>query len=267
MLEMNNIYKNYGKTQILKGVNIKVNKGDIYGLVGKNGAGKTTIFKIILGLTSYEDGTLSINGSKKPEELKNGRRKTGFFIGHNFFEYMTARENLEYYRMMKGIKDKNEVDRVLKIVDLDKTDKKYSNFSLGMKQRLGIANAILGNPEFLILDEPTNGLDPQGIADIRNLVIKLNEEYGMTVIISSHILGELEHTAKRFGIVHNGVIVNELEREDLKKDNDIVQIKVSDKEKVERILKENGIEIIESTIASKSLENYYFEMVGGSKNA
>ena len=116
------------------------------------------------------------------------RKKIGFFIGKNFFDYLTAKENLEYYRKLKGIQDKGEIDRVLRLVSLQDTTTKFGSFSMGMKQRLGIANAMLGFPEILILDEPVNGLDPQGIADIRHLIVKLNQEYGTTVIVSSHIL-------------------------------------------------------------------------------
>ena len=150
-------------------------KGDIFGLIGKNGAGKTTMFKMILGLSEFEQGELKIGD--EGDSLEEGRKKIGFLIGSNFFPYMNARQNLQYSCRMQGIKEKSEIDRVLKIVGLDGVKKKFRQYSLGMKQRLGIANAILGNPEILILDEPTNGLDPQGIADIHKLVQKLNEEY------------------------------------------------------------------------------------------
>ena len=136
---------------------------------------------------------------------------------------------------------------------------------MGMKQRLGIANAILGNPEILILDEPTNGLDPQGIADIRNLIKKLNEEYKMTIIVSSHILGELEHTANRFGIVHEGKILKEIDKNNLESEADTIEIKVSDIERTKKILKENKIEILQEKSSTKTLEDYYFELVEGAK--
>lgn len=180
MLELCHVEKAYGENKVLSDVNVKVNKDEIYGLIGKNGAGKTTIFKIILGLTNYT-GDLSIKGSTNENELLESRKKIGFFIGQNFFSYLNAKDNIEYYRQVKGIKDKGEVDRVLKIVDLDGVKVPFKSFSLGMKQRLGIANAILGNPEILILDEPINGLDPQGISDVRNLIKTLNTEYKMTI--------------------------------------------------------------------------------------
>ena len=172
VISMHGITKSYGKHQVLHDVELDIERGDIFGLIGRNGAGKTTLFKVILGLSDYK-GTLTIEGSRN---LSAGRQKIGFLIGSNFFGYMTARQNLEYYRVMKGLKDKSEIDRVLKIVGLDTAKGPYSRFSMGMKQRLGIANAMLGSPEILILDEPTNGLDPQGIIEIRELILKLNKE-------------------------------------------------------------------------------------------
>ena len=175
MISLNRISKRYGKHKVLEDVTMDIYKGDIFGLIGKNGAGKTTMFKVILGLSEFEQGELKIGD--EGDSLEEGRKKIGFLIGSNFFPYMNARQNLQYSCRMQGIKEKSEIDRVLKIVGLDGVKKKFRQYSLGMKQRLGIANAILGNPEILILDEPTNGLDPQGIADIHKLVQKLNEEY------------------------------------------------------------------------------------------
>ena len=186
MIFLNRISKRYGKHKVLEDVTMDIYKGDIFGLIGKNGAGKTTMFKVILGLSEFEQGELKIGD--EGDSLEEGWKKIGFLIGSNFFPYMNARQNLQYSCRMQGSKEKSEIDRVLKIVGLDGVKKKFRQYSLGMKQRLGIANAILGNPEILILDEPTNGLDSQGIADIHKLVQKLNEEYGMTVVISSHIL-------------------------------------------------------------------------------
>jgi ABC-2 type transport system ATP-binding protein len=216
MISLHDIQKSYGSHQVLKNVDLTVRQGEIYGLIEKNGAGKTTIFKIILGLTMFESGRLSIAGKSTKADLESGRKKIGFFIGKNFFDYLTAKENLDYYRQMKGIRDRGETERVLKLVGLDKSDAKFGSFSMGMKQRLGIANAMLGDPEILILDEPVNGLDPQGIADIRNLLTDMNREHGTTIIVSSHILGELEHTATRFGIIDRGRMLREITHEDLR---------------------------------------------------
>ena len=141
-------------------------------------------------------------------------------------------------------------------------------YSLGMKQRLGIANAILGNPEILILDEPTNGLDPQGIADVRHMIKRFRDEYGMTVIVSSHILGELENTADRFGIVHEGVIAKEISQDDLMAKRPEVELAVStdDLEKARKVLSENGINIVKEGKEKVTLEDYYFELIGGEKD-
>lgn len=267
MIRLKNINKSYDKeNQVLSDVSLNINKGEIYGLIGKNGAGKTTIFKIILGLTEFDSGSLFINGKNNKKELSKERKNIGFFIGKNFFDYLDGKDNLEYFRKIKNIKDKDEVDRVLKIVGLDKVDKKYKNYSMGMKQRLGIANALLGNPDILILDEPTNGLDPEGIYDIRKLVKNLNEEYNKTIIISSHILGELENTANIFGIVDNGRIIREIPKESLDLNTDIIEIKVSDLEKTKKILNENNIEILNENIKNKTLEDYYFELIGGHRD-
>lgn len=263
MISLRHIDKRYGAHRTLEDVNLTIGKGEIYGLVGKNGAGKTTIFKIILGLTQCDAGVLSIAGSQSRAGLSSARRKIGFFIGKNFFDYLTARENLEYYRQMKGIADGGEVERVLRCVGLQDATAKFGSFSMGMKQRLGIANAMLGNPEILILDEPVNGLDPQGIADVRSLIVRLNAEQGTTVVVSSHILGELEHTATRFGILDHGRVLREITREDLRVRSDAIQIRVSDYERARRILAEHDIALLQEGAAYKSLEDYYFELVGG----
>ena len=270
-IKLDNIIKSYGKHDVLKGVTMQVNKGDIYGLVGKNGAGKTTIFKMILRLSEYTSGSVSIDGSRNRKELFSNRAKVGFFVGSNFYGYLSGRSNLEYYAAAKGFKGKalkKEVDRVLDIVGLTdgKEKRKAKGYSLGMKQRLGIGNAIIGNPDILILDEPTNGLDPQGIADIRHMIRRFRDEFGMTVIVSSHILGELENTADRFGIVHEGVIAKEITQEDLSAKRPEVELTVSssDLEKARKILTENGIDILKEGKEKVTLEDYYFELIGGS---
>lgn len=265
VISLKGIEKSYGSHKVLSDVNLEINKGDIFGLVGKNGAGKTTLFKVILGLSPYQAGKIELCGTGN--NLAAGRKKIGFLVGANYFDYMNARQNLNYYRILKGIKDKSEVDRVLKIVELDQVKKPVRNYSMGMKQRLGIANAMLGMPEVLILDEPTNGLDPQGIADIRTLVQKLNEEYGMTVIISSHILGELQHTAHRFGIVNNGTVPRTISQEDLLSDQKAIRIRVDDLDRARQALQDAGIQILNEVQETLSLEDFYFNLIGGEKNA
>lgn len=261
IIELKGVKKSYGKHPVLLGVDMEINKGDIYGLVGRNGAGKTTIFKIILGLSDFQGGSLQIGGENCT--LKEGRQKIGFFVGKNFFPYMTGRQNLEYYRTLKGIKDKGAVDRVLKIVGLDKAKGRYKGYSMGMQQRLGIANALLGSPEILILDEPVNGLDPQGIADVRSLLQTLNEEHGITIIVSSHILGELQHTAHRFGIVNNGVIAKVITPEDLQVQANVVRVSVDDLERAKTALQQAGVQVLGEANETLSLEDYYFDLVGG----
>ena len=258
VISMHGITKSYGKHQVLHDVELDIERGDIFGLIGRNGAGKTTLFKVILGLSDYK-GTLTIEGSRS---LSEGRQKIGFLIGSNFFGYMTARQNLEYYRVMKGLKDKGEIDRVLKIVGLDTAKGPYSRFSMGMKQRLGIANAMLGSPEILILDEPTNGLDPQGIADVRALIQRLNEEFGMTVIVSSHILGELQNTAHKFGIINEGTLAQVITREDLISQQKAVRLRVDDLPRAKAALADAGVQILDEVNEQRSLEDFYFSLVG-----
>lgn len=261
IISLKHIVKRYGKHQVLNDVSMDINEGDIYGLIGRNGSGKTTIFKIILGLSDYQSGEIHIGGSGDTVDV--GREKIGFFVGQNMFPHMTAKENLQYYRILKNIKDTNEIDRVLKLVGLDGVKSKVSQYSLGMRQRLGIANALLGNPRLIILDEPANGLDPQGIADIRNLVKELNRENGTTFIISSHILGELQNTAEKFGILNGGVIVKELTEDDLSVSNNTIRISVDDADKARTLLTDAGIRILDESSDKISLEDYYFSLVGG----
>ena len=267
VLELKDIKKSYGKHQVLKGVNMTVNKGDIYGLVGKNGAGKTTLFKVVLGLSHFEGGTVSIFGGKDNRENRRNRSRIGFFVGANFYGYLNARQNLDYFRRLKGIKEVSEVDRVLDLVGLntDAARKPAKMFSLGMKQRLGLANAMLGNPELLIFDEPTNGLDPQGIMDVRHMIQRVNEEYGTTIIVSSHILGELEHTAHRFGIVHEGILMKEMTQEEMRTGSKQTSINVADEdvEKALQLLAAGGVEVKGTVQATTSLEDFYFGLIGG----
>ncbi|MCR5452351.1 MAG: ABC transporter ATP-binding protein [Lachnospiraceae bacterium] len=268
ILKLDNIKKSYGSHDVLKGVNMQVNRGDIYGLIGKNGAGKTTIFKMILGLSEMNSGEVSIAGSTNRKELLKNRSKVGFLVGTKFYTYLSARANLKYYATIKGIPGKemkDEIERVLKIVNLDSGKKPFKSFSLGMQQRLGIANALLGNPDILILDEPTNGLDPQGIADIRNTIKRVRDEYGMTVIVSSHILGELEHTADRFGIVNEGIVVREITQDDLKEKASAVEIMVDDIAKAKELLEAGGVKVLREVDERSTLEDYYFRLIGGGK--
>lgn len=239
MIEIKHLNKSYGLHKVIKDLSLTINQGEIYGLIGQNGAGKTTVFKAILGLSPINSGTISINSSTNLQELLHERKKIGFLIGQNFFTYFNARQNLKYYCKLKGITDYSEIDRVLSIVGLEKEKKKYLTYSMGMKQRLGIANALLGNPEILILDEPTNGLDPQGIMDVRNLIKNLKDKYNMTIIVSSHILNELSQTADRFGIVHKGKVLQEIYKKDLENNSSSLVLNVKEIEQVKAFIQEN----------------------------
>lgn len=266
VIRLDHIVKNYGNHEVLKGASLAVNRGDIYGLIGKNGSGKTTLFKIILGLSEFNGGTVSIDGSSTRGELLKARQKIGFFVGAHFYPYLSAKENLHYYATVKNIPARNirkEIERVLELVGLAGVKTPFKGYSLGMKQRLGIANAILGSPEILILDEPTNGLDPQGIADVRHMIRRFNEEFGMTVIVSSHILGELEHTADRFGIINDGIVVKEISQDDLKEKDKAVEIAVDDLEKAKQLLAAGGVKVLREVEERSTLEDFYFHLIGG----
>ncbi|MDR2832560.1 MAG: ABC transporter ATP-binding protein [Streptococcaceae bacterium] len=220
VLKLTNVSKEYKKVKAVDNVNMTIQKGDIYGLIGKNGAGKTTLIRMITSLCHQTQGEIEIFGQTSVRGVGQARARIGCVIEMPaFYPNLTATANLEYYQRVKGIPNKKRVSEVLELVDLANTGKKrYKNFSLGMKQRLGIALAILNNPDFIILDEPINGLDPQGIVEIRELILKLNKEHNMTVMISSHLLAELSLIATRYGIIHEGKLVKEITHEQLEKE-------------------------------------------------
>lgn len=204
--------KKYNQQYALKDVNLTIRQGEIYGLIGRNGAGKTTLLKAITGLITPDKGEIQLFGSENhKEQIKNLKRSGSVIETPVAYEQLTAQENLTYYCRLRGIvQEKELVEETLRIVGLTNTGKKkFKNFSLGMKQKLGIALAILSRPDFLIIDEPINGLDPIAIVDFRQMLQRLNEELGMTIIISSHILTELYHVATRFGIINNGQLIKE----------------------------------------------------------
>jgi ABC-2 type transport system ATP-binding protein len=214
VLQTNDLTKMFGKKAAVNGVTLSVRRGDIYGFIGRNGAGKTTMIRLIAGLAHPTKGSIRLF---EKEDLDIQRRKTGTMIENPaVFSGMTARQNLHYYCRLLGLDPANTIDDMLALVGLgDAGKKKAKNFSLGMKQRLAIAIALLDNPEFLMLDEPINGLDPSGIKEIRELVLKLNKERSITILISSHILGELSKIANRYGVINNGVMVDEFTNEEL----------------------------------------------------
>ena len=239
VMEAKGITKKYRQTLALDNVALKLEKGKIYGFIGQNGAGKTTLIRLITGLAFPTGGELSLWGKTGEKELQEQRKRIGSLIeGPALYTNMTAYQNMEVQRIQRGIPDKSIIDKTLKIVGLaDTGKKKVRNFSLGMKQRLGIAIALLNTPEFLILDEPINGLDPAGIKEIRNLIKTLNKEYGMTILISSHILEELYNTATDFILIDKGHIIEELSEAELnEKCKQHVEIKTMDPQKAIMVL-------------------------------
>lgn len=238
-MEAKGITKKYRQTLALDNVALKLEKGKIYGFIGQNGAGKTTLIRLITGLAFPTGGELSLWGKTGEKELQEQRKRIGSLIeGPALYTNMTAYQNMEVQRIQRGIPDKSIIDKTLKIVGLaDTGKKKVRNFSLGMKQRLGIAIALLNTPEFLILDEPINGLDPAGIKEVRNLIKTLNKEYGMTILISSHILEELYNTATDFILIDKGHIIEELSEAELnEKCKQHVEIKTMDPQKAIMVL-------------------------------
>jgi len=251
VLKVNNLSKKFKNQVALNKVNLSIKKGAIYGFIGQNGAGKSTLIRIVSGLADATSGTVELFGYNNGQELIKARKRMGTIIeGPALYPHMTAAENLEAHRLLKGIPGKECVEKTLALVGLQDTGKKKAkNFSLGMKQRLGIAIALLGDPEFLILDEPINGLDPMGVVEIRELLKRLNQEYGITILISSHILSELYLLATHYGIIHKGNLLEQLTLDELNaKCKQYLHIKVDNPEKaatiIETRLKTNDFEVM-----------------------
>ena len=298
ILETNELKKQYGSFVALNGLTMHVPKGAIYGFVGKNGAGKTTLIRLICGLQTPTSGDFKLyNTSYKNKNISELRKKMGAVVETpSIFHDLTAYDNLKMQYDILGIKDYSTINDLLKLVGLENTGKKLAkNFSLGMRQRLGIAIALCGNPEFLVLDEPINGLDPEGIVEIRNLIKKLNQERKITILISSHILDELSRVATHYGFIAEGQIIKEMSanefEEDCKKSIHIVTDK-----NLEKVLKDNhyqfklihdkeadiygDIEITPLVLAlhekdisvkkitenEENLEHYFFSLLGGKKD-
>lgn len=239
VVETKYLTKKYGKQTVVNDVNLHVKKGRIYGLLGRNGAGKTTIMKMILGLTSVTSGKIDVFGKNIAGQEKRIYPRIGAIIeAPGFYPNLTGTENLEIFAKLRGTAASNAVKNALEVVGLPYKDKKrFSEYSLGMKQRLGIANAILHDPELLILDEPTNGLDPIGIAEMRDFIKKLSAEQGKTILISSHILSEIALLADDIGIIDCGVLLEESSMNELKKRNGkYILLQVSDVPKTSLIL-------------------------------
>ena len=239
VVETKHLTKKYDKQTVVNDVNLHVKKGRIYGLLGRNGAGKTTIMKMILGLTSVTSGKIDVFGKNIAGQEKRIYPRIGAIIeAPGFYPNLTGTENLEIFAKLRGTAAPNAVKNALEVVGLPYKDKKrFSEYSLGMKQRLGIANAIQHDPELLILDEPTNGLDPIGIAEVRDFIKRLSSEQGKTILISSHILSEIALLADDIGIIDRGVLLEESSMNELKKRNSkYILLQVSDVPKTSLIL-------------------------------
>lgn len=303
VLKTYNITKKYGEQLAVDNVNMTIKKGDIYGFIGQNGAGKTTLIRLITGLIHKSGGEIELLGANEENELNKARTMVGSLIETpSFYTNMTARENLEVSRLVRNIPGKKCIDEVLELVGLkDVEKKKVKNFSLGMRQRLGIANALMGNPKLLILDEPINGLDPMGIVEIRELLKKINKEKDMTILISSHILSELSELATTYGIISNGKLIEEITDKQLsEKCRQYIDLRVDDTARavilLERELGINDYEVLEDSnikvfsnldnvgeinsllsrsgiivesisVKGENLEEYFMNKVGGVLNA
>jgi ABC-2 type transport system ATP-binding protein len=302
VLQTNSLTKNYHGANALHEVSVRLESGKIYGLIGQNGAGKSTLMRLITGLAFPTAGDVELFGHSGERALQTERKRIGSMIENaGFVPHMTAKENLRLHRIMRGVPDPRVEDELLEIVGLSGTGrKKAKNFSLGMKQRLGIATALVGSPEFLILDEPINGLDPLGVVEVRSLIKKLSEERQMTVLISSHNLPELFQTATDYIIIHKGEIKKALtlaELEECCKHHILIHcdnpekltgvlemelhttdykvmpdkaVKLYDyldqKEFVAQTLFKNGLIVNGFSVQGDTLEDYFISVVGGDQN-
>ena len=231
VLVTRDLTKRYGTALAVDRANITIHRGEIYGLVGRNGAGKTTIIRMVAAQTVPTGGEVELFGVTGEKELRAARSRTGAMVEiPSFYPYLTARENLEYYRRQRGVAGKRAVEDALEQVNLaDTGKKKFKTFSLGMKQRLGLALALMNRPEFLLLDEPINGLDPEGIVEFRNLLLELNRQYQTTILISSHILSELQNLATCYGFIDSGRMLEQVTAAQLaEKCRDCLELKVDD---------------------------------------
>ena len=301
VLETNGLSKRYRDFTALNGLNMHIPKGSIYGFVGRNGAGKTTLIRLICGLQEPTSGSFTLYGVKNTDaKIERARRRMGAVVESSaVYPDMTAEENLRQQYLVLGMPSADGIAELLHLVGLNGTGKKkVKNFSLGMRQRLGIAIALAGNPDFLVLDEPVNGLDPQGIIEMRELILKLNREHGITVLISSHILDELSRLATHYGFIDGGHMVKEMSAEELEMrcrkctrvettnskvlarvlDRLGAEYRVVDDAKVDvfadvqvtklavEALKENCV-IYSMKERDESLESFYMNLIGGAHHA
>ncbi|MEC3657080.1 ABC transporter ATP-binding protein [Bacillus siamensis] len=299
IIKTTNLTKVYGKQKSVDNLNITVNEGEIYGFLGRNGAGKTTTIRMLLGLIKPTHGKIEIFGEDLHANKKDILKRIGSIVEvPGFYGNLTAKENLEINARIVGIHKKNAIEEALEIVGLENETKKLvGKYSLGMKQRLGIARSLLHYPELLILDEPTNGLDPIGIKEMRRLIKTLAEERKITLLISSHILSEIEQLVDHLGIIHEGKLLEETEFDNLRKKNrKFLEFQVSNDDKasmllekhfqifdyevhgdgiirifshigqqgaINKLLVQNDIEVLKILMSEDRLEDYFTKLVGG----
>ena len=302
ILATRNLTKKYNNIAAVRDINLEVKQGQIYGLVGKNGAGKTTLLRMITGQSYATEGGMVLFGASTEADLCKERKRIGAIIETpSFYSYMSGKDNLEYYRIQRGIPGKQCVAEALEEVGLtEAANKKYKSYSLGMKQRLGLALALMNRPELLLLDEPINGLDPFGIVEIRKLLFKLNQEKNITILISSHILSELSNLVNYYGFIDKGKLIKQLSAEDLSKEcNKYIELKVDNVDRMTALLETklnchsykltpdyaihiyeyldqpkkiselavtNGIGLLSLMVKEINLENYFIQLVGGESN-
>ncbi|MZP29989.1 ATP-binding cassette domain-containing protein [Heliobacterium undosum] len=299
ILEVSNLGKVYNGTWAVKGLNLSVRTGEIYGFLGRNGAGKTTTIRMIMGLIRPSQGQIRLFGRPKESFGQDMFRRIGSMIEYpGFYTHLTARENLLYNARMIGLPNLKAVDEILSFMGLGQAaDKQVNQFSLGMKQRLGIARALLHEPELLILDEPTNGLDPAGIREIRHIIRDLSKYRNITIFVSSHILPEIEQLADRVGIIHQGQLVEEIAMDELERKGKqyltvkssnpyravqileeklrIQQLRLLDDGEIQvfeqleqphamnRVLVEAGVDVFHLSVQKETLEDRFMRLTGG----
>ena len=294
VLQTHDLTKIFGRHTAVDHVNMNIEKGEIYGFIGRNGAGKTPLMRMVLSLAFPRSGSIELFGEKDIKKV--GKRIASLIEATGLYKNCTARENLERFSILYG-SDRKKVPEILEFVGLAQTGSKPAGkFSLGMRQRLGIAIAMLNDPELMILDEPVNGLDPEGMKEVRSLIQKLNRERGITVLISSHLLEELSKLVTRYGIINNGQLLEEISADDLEKNcTHCLRVSVDDIEKskslltqivpeqdiqvadgklrlmshleesgeINRLLVQNGVMVRSLEVQTDSLEDYFMKRIGG----
>lgn len=301
VIETKNLCKNYMKNQVLKDLNVHVPKGSIYGLVGKNGAGKSTFMRVVCGIQDATAGEYKLFGvSNSTSQINKARSRMGAVIETvSMYPGMSAKDNMKQQYRLLGIPSWDGIDELLELVGLGNTGKKKAkNFSLGMRQRLGLAMTLAGNPDCIVLDEPMNGLDPEGIIEMRETILKLNREKDITFVISSHILDELAKVATHYGFIDNGHLVEEISADEIEKkcrkssllevNDSAAMVKILEKKDYEYVVEsdnkitvygdfdvntvlqdmlDNNLKLVALYATNESLESYYLNLFGEKKEA